>query len=154
MTLRVVGLGQRAAGDDGVGHAVLDALAALELPPTVELSWAEEASALVALLEGAESVIVVDAVIGAGAPGEVRVFCGEELSTEAMSSVSSHGLGVSQAIALARALDDDITEDVRFVAVTIDPPRRREIGLSEAVLRAVPEAARRVLDMLREKGTK
>lgn len=148
MTRRVVGLGQRAAGDDGVGHAVLDALARLELPSSVELSWAKEASALISLVEGAERLVVVDAVTGAGPPGEVRVLHDEELCAEAMSSVSSHGLGVVQALSLARALSDGVTHDVHFVAVTIDEPRRHVIGLSPPVLRAVAEAVRAIVDLV------
>ena len=44
--MRVIGIGQRVAGDDGVGHAVIDALAAVALPAGTELLHARDASEL------------------------------------------------------------------------------------------------------------
>ena len=46
MRARVIGLGQAAAGDDGVGLAVLDALRARGVPADVELVRATEDVAL------------------------------------------------------------------------------------------------------------
>ena len=48
---RIIALGQAAAGDDGVGLAVLERLRAEGVPPDVELVRAPEDFALVHLLE-------------------------------------------------------------------------------------------------------
>ncbi|HSK04709.1 MAG TPA: hypothetical protein VK932_25840, partial [Kofleriaceae bacterium] len=67
MTAVVVGIGQDAAGDDGVGLAVARALAGRGL----EVRQAADASVVLALLEAGRRVVIVDAVIGGGAPGAV-----------------------------------------------------------------------------------
>jgi hydrogenase maturation protease len=48
---------------------------------------------------------VIDAVVTGAAPGTVHVWDGQRLPAFAMSSASTHGLGVAQAIELARTLD-------------------------------------------------
>ena len=69
--VRVIGLGQRVAGDDGVGLCVLDALEQ-DPPAGVELCRVADAAQLVELVQGAERVVVVDAAVAAGPPGTVR----------------------------------------------------------------------------------
>lgn len=146
MRTRVVGIGQPVAGDDGVGHAVLDALAAQDLPDDVELVRLREASALLPLLEQAGDVIIVDALVGAGDTGRVVVLETHELSSRALSAVSSHGLGVVQALELARALGSEAPR-VRFVGVRITAPSAYRQGLSDAIAKAVPTAVERILSL-------
>jgi hydrogenase maturation protease len=150
VTTRVIGIGQPAAGDDAVGHAIIEAMGELALPPGVELVRVREASALLPLLEDVSQVVVVDAVIGAGAPGTVRVLDESELDGAGMSSVSSHGIGVVQAIELARTLSPHAPE-VRLVAVSIAAPSEYREGLSEEVSCAVAEAARLVASLVAER---
>jgi hydrogenase maturation protease len=144
MSARVIALGQPAAGDDGVGWAVLDAIDARGVPDGVELVRAREASAILPHLVG--RVVVVDAVVGASRPGEVRVLVESELDAAAPSSVSSHGIGVVQALALARELGQ--VAAISIVAVGIGAPRRYAMGLSPEVAAAVPRAADTVLQLL------
>jgi hydrogenase maturation protease len=149
--MRVIGIGQRAAGDDGVGHAVLDALAQRELPADTELLRARDASELVDLLQQKAPVIIVDAVVDGGALGEVMVLDEHALSTAPMSGVSSHGISVPQALELARTLyPEETSKRVRFVAVSIDAPRQYSDALSPAVARAVEQASARIMSLLEE----
>lgn len=143
MRVRVIGIGQRAAGDDGAGPAVIDHLrAAGDLAADVELCEVAEPSALMPLLDGATRVIVVDAALGAGDPGELLVLEPEDLDTQALSPVSTHGLSVGQAIALARVLAPEaVCPDIRLVAVAAARPTGLVVGLSEPVAAAVPRAA-------------
>jgi len=153
VTTRVIGIGQPAAGDDGVGHAVIDNLAAMTLPAGTELSRVREASALVELLSGADRAVVIDAVVDAGSPGTVHVLDASQLDDAAMSSVSSHGIGVAQALEIARAVADDVAGDVRFVAISIASPSRYQHGLTDDVARAVPHAARAVVDLIEKSAS-
>jgi len=149
MGARVIGLGQASAGDDGVGHAVIDALEKTALPQGTELIRVRDASALVSLVTTPLPVILVDAVVGANEVGEVRVFDDDALDATAPSGVSTHGIGVLQALELARALDaDEVTPSVRFVTVSIEAPRAYREGLSEAVAAAVPRACAVILEAL------
>lgn len=145
---RVIGLGQRAAGDDGAGLAVIEALRGRGLPAGAELVEAPDASALVSLLETPGPVVVVDAVL-ASPPGEVIELSLSDLAAGGPAPVSTHGLGVGQAIELARlAAPGRLSPDIRIVGVSIGRPRRQEIGLSPEVAAAVPRAVARVLAYL------
>ncbi len=144
----VVSVGQRAAGDDGVGIAVLDELGRRDVPEGTELLHLVDPTDLVTLLERGERVVLVDAVLGSP-PGVVVELEPEELSARASHPASSHGLGAAQAIRLARALSsDDAAPHLRVVAVSIARPNRYRVGLSPEVSAAVPAAANRVLALL------
>lgn len=147
MNARVIGLGQAAAGDDGVGFAVLDWLRRRGPRPGVELMAAREAGALVALLATERRVIIVDAVVGGGAPGAVHTLGLDELARVGLTPISSHGVGVAEVVALV-ALLGAAPPSVQMVAVSIARPARPVFGLSPAVAAAVPRAAARVLALL------
>ncbi len=144
---RVIALGQVAAGDDGVGFAVLDELRRRGVPPGVELLRAPDPSALVSLLEAPGTVVVVDAALGAE-PGAVVEAPAEALGERGVRPLSSHGMSVVQALGLARLLAPGDAPAVHVVAVTIARPDRWRIGLSPAVKAAVPRAADAVLALV------
>lgn len=108
--VRVIGCGNPDAGDDAVGLvAVREARGALAALPAVEVVEAGPAFRVFDLLEGADAAIVVDAVrepTGARTPGElVRAEGGPGgLPVDLRSSLSSHGLGLAEAVGLAAAL--------------------------------------------------
>jgi hydrogenase maturation protease len=144
MPARVIALGQAAAGDDGVALVVLDRLRVSRVPAGVELLHATEELALVPLLETVGPVVIVDAVVHAP-PGQVLDLAPEALA-HGCRAVSTHGVGVYQAIELARALGaEPRPASIRIVAVTISRPRRYTRRLSPAVAAAVPVAVERVL---------
>lgn len=137
MTAVVVGIGQLAAGDDGVGLAVARALAARGF----ETRESADASVVLTLLEAERRVVLVDAVVGGGAPGAVI-----RLAVDALASgptpLSSHGIGVAEAIELARTLyGDESVARVDIVGVAIARPTGAAFGLSPAVAAAVEPAA-------------
>jgi hydrogenase maturation protease len=145
---RIIGLGQAAAGDDGVGLAVVEWLQQHGVPEGVELLRAAEGSALIALLETPAAVVLVDAVLSSP-PGEIRELTPEQLATAGLLPLSTHAMGVPQALELAQVLaPDTVSPSIRIVAVTISRPQRYEQQLSRAVAAAVPRAAERVLALV------
>jgi hydrogenase maturation protease len=149
MQARIIALGQAAAGDDGVGFAVLDELHRRELPRDIELLRAQEATALIPLLETPARVVLVDAAVGA-TPGEVIALTVDELSDEAVRPLSSHGMGIGEVIGLARTLSPDrISPSIRLVAITIARPERFGHGLTPAVAAAVGRAADTVVELVK-----
>ena len=104
MKVRVVGVGQLAAGDDGVGRRVIGELRSRALPEETFLLEVSEPSGLVEWLGEAVPTVVIDAVVAdaevGGAAGCVVELTPEQLATKAPLRVSSHGLGVSEAIEL------------------------------------------------------
>ena len=143
MTL-VVGLGTAYGADDAVGLVVTERLRALRLPALT----VPDASALVEVLGTRERVVIVDAVVGAGATGEVIHLVGEEIARAARGKpVSSHGIGVADAIAMARALDEGYATDVHVVGIAIDLPRKPATCLSAPVAMAVDRAVALVREL-------
>jgi hydrogenase maturation protease len=139
---RVIACGQPAAGDDGVGFAVLEALEQQPLPEGVELCRARDTVALMPQLEGVDRVLVIDAAIGLTA-GSVRVLDPEQLDLSATPrGASSHGIGVRQAIELSRALHAErMASRIAVLAVGIERPVRYSLELSPGVKNGVPNAA-------------
>ena len=141
---RVIGIGQAYAGDDGVGREVAEQLRAAGVAADV----VDDGAGLVNLLiDASPKIIIVDAVVGGGAPGTVHVLRYEELE-RGPRPVSSHGITVAHAIALARRFNPGL--DVRIVGVAVERPQVLRRGLSREVAAAVPEAVKRIETLLIE----
>ncbi len=147
--VRVIGCGNPDAGDDAAGIlAVALAREALEAIPGVEVVPEASPLSIVHLLAGADAAVVVDAIRtqGSGRPvGDlVRAEAGPQgLPAEIRSSLSSHGLGVAEAVGLAAALGPA----PRVVVLGVEAAEAAAgAPLSEAVARALPELAGRILE--------
>jgi hydrogenase maturation protease len=150
----VAAIGQAAAGDDGVGFAVLEELRRRS-PQTApgledaELLEVSDLAALLPLLCSGRRVILIDGVVGAGKSGEVRVFAPAELAGCACATLSSHGLDIATVLGLAESLAAPAPPPrVEIVGVTIAAPQRLRLTLSPAVQAAVPRAASIVAALL------
>jgi hydrogenase maturation protease len=133
----VVAIGQPMAGDDGVGMAVARLLAARGL----EVRESADASVLLELLGEGRRVVLVDAVVGGGAPGTVLRLAADALPA-GIVPLSTHGVGVAEAVELARALHgEQATRALCIVGVVIERPRALGAGLSPPVAGAVERAA-------------
>jgi hydrogenase maturation protease len=136
---RIIGVGQPHAGDDGVGVAVVEYLRKRN-SLGLELHQARAPTELIELLAHDRQVVIVDALLGV-APGSVR-----ELDAGAIAAnpclLSLHGLGLSEAVELARTLSPErFTPRLHLVGVTIARPKRYQRQLSLEVALAVPRAA-------------
>ncbi len=142
----VVGVGHRDRGDDGAGPALADAVAALA-PPGVDAFVTE--GNLVGLLDvwaGRTRVVVVDATASGALPGTVRELdpAGPFRHTAA---TSSHGFGLAETLALARALGR-LPPEVRLFGIEgacydigaplSDPVAAAVRGLAERLARDLP----------------
>lgn len=139
MSAIVVGIGQDAAGDDGVGLAVARVLADRGVP----VRQSADASVLIPLLGAGRRVVIVDAVVGGGVAGTVLRLDPAELAA-GPAPLSSHGLGVAEALELARTLHGEAAaRRVAIIGIAIDRPApAAALGLSAAVAAAVEPAAR------------
>ena len=104
MTALVVGIGNRSRGDDAVGPEVASLVARRHLPG-VAVVVLEQPLALVEHLGTHDHVVVVDATSPRGHPGRVHVRqVGAGPLRRDPPALGSHGLGVAEAVELARAL--------------------------------------------------
>ncbi len=102
----LVGLGNELRGDDAAGPLV--ARAAMErTPPGVEVVEHQgEPIDLLDIWEGADTVLVADAVVSGAEPGFVqRLDAGVAPLPAAFAGPSTHALGLHEAVELGRALD-------------------------------------------------
>lgn len=101
----VVGIGSPDRGDDGVGPAVAEGVAALRLPDVTVLQRAEPMDLLDDGFSSADLVVVVDAVRSDRTPGTVLL---RELDVDPVpdgaGAASTHVLGLDATVELARAL--------------------------------------------------
>jgi hydrogenase maturation protease len=101
LTTLVIGCGNRERGDDGVGAVVVERLRELGMNAEIQTG---EALGLIEAWRGFDDVIVVDAMVTGASAGTLRVWDGGKQMPTGRSTASTHGLGVAEAIELARVL--------------------------------------------------
>jgi len=149
-TTLVLGLGNELRGDDGIGPAIIRALAARQdLPSHVTvLDGGLAGVETVLLLKDAARAIVVDAAEQGLAPGEWRRLPVATVLEHAArdGGGSWHAAGLAQALALGRALGT-LPPDIVVYAVQ---PLRADYspGLSEPVQAAIPTLCEQILSDL------
>lgn len=101
----VLGVGNPFRKDDGAGPAVARRLDG-RLPEGVTVAAVPgDAAGIVSALAGAGRAILVDATCSGAPPGTIRRWdAAAGPLPAALAGVSSHGLGVAEAVELARAL--------------------------------------------------
>ncbi len=102
----VIGVGSRACADDAIGLRLVEALRARGGAPRVAL-WEDNDALDVAsgLLELDAPAVLVDCADMGLPPGSWRAFDAEDARlAEAEAAASTHGFGLADALALARAL--------------------------------------------------
>ncbi len=143
-SLLVVGVGNAARGDDGIGPAVIEAIRAEpELADAETVVAAGDLSDLVVTWEPDQDVVIVDAMIGGGPPGTVVTIDGlRDPLPEADRPLSSHGFGLADTVQLARALGR-LPRSLTIVAVQVGDIDHLA-QLTEPVRDAVAEVVARV----------
>ena len=139
--VRIIGVGTR-FGDDRAGLEMAARIAAAP-PRGCEVVTTERPGAeLIELLAGAEAVILLDAVRSGSAAGTVHDLALEDLP-QSFRSMSSHGIGITDALALAEALG--CRPRGRLIGVEAAPGSvAMDRPLSAAVAAAITTAVERV----------
>ena len=103
--IRIIGIGNLFRGDDAVGLLAARRLRE-RLDSSVEVLEAEgDGLALLDLMEGADQVMLIDAVKSGGHPGTtVRLDLSKESRWGRLVPCSTHAIGIAEAIDLARTL--------------------------------------------------
>ena len=101
----VIGIGNDDRGDDAVGRRVARGLRDRVQGDVEVLEQDGEATRLLELLAAADAAYLVDAAVSGAPPGTVtRLEPAGAALPRSLFAVSSHGLGLAEAIELARAL--------------------------------------------------
>jgi hydrogenase maturation protease len=105
--IRIIGIGSP-SGDDRIGLDAIDALQASGLlgrypAGSVEACRCDRPAALLAMLQGIDAAILIDALQSGALPGTLHRLEAHQLAPAA-GATSSHGMGVADSLALGQAL--------------------------------------------------
>ena len=99
----ILGIGHPDRGDDAVGRAVATRLALDPPEGAVIVASDGNATELLDILGEARRVVIIDAALSGAAPGTIRrIDINKEPLPPAKFGMSSHGMGLAEAIELAR----------------------------------------------------
>src|SRR5574341_1429506 len=101
-------------------------------------------------LVGYDYAILVDALVLGEPPGTVHAFSLDELPDHASHAASAHDTSLQNALKLGKSMGVPLPDRVTVVGIAAQPIFDFGEGLSPAVSVAVDEAARAVLDLLKE----
>jgi len=143
----IIGVGNPGRGDDAAGRIAAKRLRA-RAPAGLRIAECEgEATALIALMQEAEEIVLIDALVSGAEPGTIaRIDLATSPPPKGRFGLSSHGFGLAEAIELARALGQ---LPARCVIYGVEG-RSFDHGarLSPAVDAAVDEVVERILDSI------
>jgi hydrogenase maturation protease len=154
MRTLIAGLGNIFQGDDGIGVAVVQALAGEQVPDGVVVRDFGIRGVHLAyeLLDGYDLVVMIDAVQRGGPPGTVHVIEHDTGARQAADDgdllMDSHDMAPDEVLALVPKLGGTLN---RVVVVgcevaSLDPCAQ----LSDPLMACVPEAVATVLNVVRE----
>ncbi|MEO8635533.1 MAG: HyaD/HybD family hydrogenase maturation endopeptidase [Gemmatimonadales bacterium] len=144
----ILGLGNPLMGDDGLGLAVLERLRReWDVPPGIELvdggTWGMN---LLPLIEDADRLILIDAIRGGVAPGDLITLERDQLPMYIAHKFSPHQVDLKEVLALAELRGTLAEETVAFGA---EPALvELQFGLSPLLETRVDAVAQLVIDRL------
>jgi hydrogenase maturation protease len=146
--IKVLCAGNYLMADDGVGIHILEKLEYLK-PVGVELINAGVGGlAILDLIEGAEDVIIVDAVKGGGGePGSIYKFTDKELPPPNLFMMSLHDLSLVDTLRLGREIQPELMpKEITIIGIEVEKVEGICTELSPAVEKAVDKAIGVIFD--------
>jgi hydrogenase maturation protease len=133
----IVGIGSP-HGDDAAGWRVVEELNQRRINSEVALRKARSPLDVLDALEGVQTMIIVDAAAPAGHPGRVtRIVCPVAPDIQTRTTASTHGIGVAEAMQLAKALGR-LPKNFQVLAIEAERTGAGD-GMSAAVSESVAE---------------
>ena len=139
--INVIGLGNILFGDEGFGVEAVRLLEeeCSELPGNVQfIDGGTQGIYLLEHIESADALLIYDAIIPSEFDREVYVYRNDELPAFIHRKMSSHQMGLSELLSVAK-LHDRVPPEVVLIGV---PPKELELGegISKQVETLLPKA--------------
>ncbi len=149
MAIKIIGCGNLLAGDDGIGIHVLNELKKTYLPSHIQLfEGGTDPLRLLDLLRNTSRVILIDAITGAGNPGEVFILTPEQIDTQPFEPLSLHQFSLPQIFQFGSELyPQEMPKEIFIVGIEGKSIDAYCTGLSPAVEQAIPQAIVAVLNL-------
>ena len=142
MKTAIVGVGNLLMGDEGIGVHIVERLKSADLPADVVVLeggthfWGDEE-----VLNGAGKLVIVDAVLGGGAPGTIYRFGLDELEDETDGvKLSCHDLGLVEKLRMTELAG--LSPD-QIVIIGIEPAK---VGWNTALSKEIEEKIPEIID--------
>jgi len=144
--IRIVGLGNAMAGDDGIGIRAIEAICNAGWEHVQTLALSIPGPEMFDGLNGDDLLILIDGCRSGAAAGTVHDLNVDEVGASGLRHGSTHVIGLADWIALAMVSGETMPE-MRVYGVEIGQCGMGEV-LSAAVADAVPELLRRVRESI------
>ena len=133
----LIGVGNEFRTDDALGILVAREIRRRNFPGVTVVERSGEGTALMETWEGADLVIIVDAICSGNSPGDVhRLDAAHDPIPKGFFHYSSHAFGVAEAVAMARELN---VLPQRAIIYGIEGKEFSEgVGLSDQVVKNIP----------------
>jgi hydrogenase maturation protease len=156
MKTLIVGLGNPILGDDGVGWKVAEKICQ-QLPGNDSVRVDCLSLGGISLMEhliGYDRAILIDAFASDDDLGSIHMMKLDDMpSYSAFHIASAHDTSLQNAIEMGRSLGALLPEEIMVVGIATQRIYDFSEELSPPVAEAVPQAARIVLDLLKQKVT-
>jgi len=148
--IRVIGLGNAAAGEDGIGLMILERLERDKYRGVDFLQLGQAGLTLLDLMADAETAMIVDAVQSGQHPGVIHRLeiprDIERVSALSRSTTSTHAFGLGEAFTLGMALGILPSKVLVFgIEISHVTPDQK---ISDSVLKAMEEVALEIIHEL------
>ncbi len=150
----VLGVGNVLLKDEGVGIHVIHALPGSLLPTGAEVEIIDGGTSpnVLHLLDGADRLVIIDAVEGGGEPGTIYRFRAGDIELEGKCVLSIHQIGLLEDLEMMEHMGSK-QKDV--VIIGVEP---KEMGwgleLSSELEQKIPKIVKFVLDEIMEETRK
>ncbi len=146
----VLGIGNILMNDEGIGIAVVSHLEQEGFKDADLADGGTGGIHLLSLIQSYERVIIVDASLDAFPPGTVRVLH-PRFASDFPAQLSAHEFGLRDLIMTAAVTG--YLPEMDLVAISVKNFQRMGMEISPEVKAAMPEAVKRVRELVRSIGT-
>ena len=150
----ILGVGNILLKDEGVGVRAVERLQRdYKFPPNVEIIDGGTAGfGLIDLLEGAEHLIIVDAVQGNDEPGSLYRFKFEDMPSSISKKFSPHQIGILETLTLKKMLGK--IPDTTIIAIQPKDCSNWGTELTPEIEKKIPNMVNLVIEELKSLGVK
>ncbi len=149
--IRIVCCGNPYRGDDGAGYGICKMLKKEKFPDHIEIiDGGIQGLNLLPVLDGCDTLILVDSVMTDKAPGHVQWFSAESIIAQASPAFSGHEMNPAQLFSLWAGLNGKAAlSKVSFLGIVIPPPAGLSGKVSPAVEKGMNTAFKCILEKIR-----
>ncbi len=150
----ILGVGNILLKDEGVGIHIIHALQDSLLPVGAEVEIIDGGTSpnVLYLLDGADKLIIIDAVEGGGEPGTIYRFRAGDVEQEGKCVLSMHEMGLLDDLEMMELMDGK-RRDAIIIGVE---PKEMGVGLelSSQLEQEIPQIVKVVLEEITEEARK